>query len=461
MATITETKTTTRQKQPNLTLKLTTPGAATGEIERVKLTTPVPAIEKKKLNCYVCTALMRDAVTTKCGHSMCGTCFERRRLSGSCMCGNPIKNYWDCVADQSIRAQVDELQPAVCPDCQRTVPSGEWLSHCLACTGRVVKCANQYKGCAVSGPFTEIFKDHMPVCPYNETVCRYCGMKLLVKDITEHEEQYKCEAMKRPCTYRCGVVDQTKSEMASHEAVCPYRPDECTHPGCDFKGFNSEVKCHVTECADQHIRLLSKRIEQLEGDKQTAAGKLESFRRDLDAVLLMVKGITEGMIPKPVLLLNANDTSVTKVSSLVMEWHIPRFFEKVMNSKPGDSIKSADFMYLATGSKYPYLLGMRIFPQGTLKDPSNNVYVLVKNQGTPKDDCLKWPVPDEFWVEIVGAKDGRCLHINSITERRDKGCGGVLGSKDEVIWNVDDRGYLKINLRVKRSDETGLPQCCL
>ena len=147
--------------------------------------------------------------------------------------------------------------------------------------------------------------------------------------------------------------------------------------------------------------------------------------------------MTYGMVPKANSFLNANNMSL-----LLMNWHIPQFREKIISSNLGLWFKSCNFMYSTVGWQYLYLLSLRLYLQGTVKDPLYN-YVSFKNECTLKDSQLKLQIPVEFVVEIANANKSRCL---SIVHRNREQCDivyrGVLGIKEKIC------GYLKLNLRV-------------
>lgn len=343
----------------------------------------------------------------------------------------------------------EDNQSARCSDCGQLIPLDQMTDHHHTCFENIVRCANRYRGCDVSGTFDEIFDDHANVCPYNDVKCQHCGMTMLVKDLSDHQDLLKCEAMKRSCRYRCGTVDQRKSDMLIHEANCMERPDKCTFPGCDFESTYGRVRDHERMDTNEHLRLTLIKVN--EGNQKVLA-KIEEndkkVRKEIHAIFLMIKelsGVTSKLTEQPPNSSASSSSSSSSSYSSLMKWQIPMFMKKVTTEKPGYYIKSPNFEYQAKGSKYPYLLSLRLYPCGT-PDDTDSVYLYIKNQGTPNDDRLVWPIPDAF---IIAFREGDRYKIENVVERRDQVTGGKLTNKDSICCNVDGDGYLGVEVRVR------------
>ena len=385
MATVTETK--RLNKWPNLTLK-------------------IPSQIPTELICFICKNVVTDAVIAKCGHCMCQTCFSFERMIGKCKCGEKIGDIG--VAGEIVRTTNDQL---TCPDCDKIIPKERWTNHVNTCSENVVKCVNHHKGCNVSGTFDEIFAEHVNVCPFSDTKCQFCGITLLIKELKEHHESFKCEGVKRSCRYRCGIVDRKKSEIDQHELECSERPDKCTFLQCHFKCTYEGVKQHEKEATSDHLKLASTKIFQLEIDNKT-------IRENQQKMMLMMKELMKRGESR------VNDA----VSALIHTWCIPMFWKKMTQMEPGQCIKGHSFLYKRKEAKYPYTLRLLLYPCGKLDDPGN-VYVYLKDEGTPKDYILQWPILHKFLIRF---SDGKLIDIGSVYERRDTVTGGILGTKDEV-----------------------------
>jgi WD40 repeat protein len=204
--------------------------------------------EAEKYICAFCTAVIKDAVETKCGHLFCDSCMKEslKRHNYKCPIDNKFVMEHMIHPAYFIRRELNNLE---------------------------VKCINNEKGCEWKGSLIKI-PTHEEICLYKEEKCALCSMKMFKKDIKTHnddeckyrsvrcdkcekrvlfltlEKHYEsiCDVTIVTCKNNCGIEDMKRSEMIIHiEKHCPNEIVDCIWSsfGCKFREKRSLMKKHA------------------------------------------------------------------------------------------------------------------------------------------------------------------------------------------------------------------------
>ena len=150
--------------------------------------TPVRLLEEVK--CPVCLELLKEPVSTSCGHLFCQNCIKRQ----------PI---------------------ATCPTCRKRFTTTPDRGIVRIVKAFKVKCPNSVEGCEWQGD---------------------------LGDAEEHLEK-KCQHQKVECPNGCGEKMKRKTVQHHTQGDCTHRPYKCPH--CDHKGVYKDVTTvHFITCGD-------------------------------------------------------------------------------------------------------------------------------------------------------------------------------------------------------------------
>ncbi|XP_078085864.1 TNF receptor-associated factor 5-like isoform X1 [Mustelus asterias] len=219
-----------------------------------------------RYKCATCSFVLCNPYQTGCGHRFCENCIaELIEIKPVAVC--PIDHEkiianW-IFRDNCCKREVWNLM-VYCknaPDCNIKESFGRLGDHLKKCQFETVPCIN---GCDAILQRKDLTGHLQTVCEYREEACQYCKVKLIFKNIKEHED-IACPKYPIQCTYNCGERF-LRSEFGTHLTKCPETEVECSYKkyGCPVKEKRRMVKEHEHSYLNEHLLLVVTNNTKLE-----------------------------------------------------------------------------------------------------------------------------------------------------------------------------------------------------
>lgn len=145
------------------------------------------------LLCSLCSRVLEEAVTGKCGHVFCKGCLQKAFSKQLYECP---KCEVDLSSPAAVREASEELAAKLgelslhCSSCEVVVTYHGLEGHVRDdCTSRLVPC--DHKGCHETVPLNTL-EAHMEKCDYRLVECKVCKVCLPRKDMPGHQAIKRC-----------------------------------------------------------------------------------------------------------------------------------------------------------------------------------------------------------------------------------------------------------------------------
>ncbi|XP_031437743.1 tripartite motif-containing protein 16-like [Clupea harengus] len=226
--------------------------------------------DNELFTCPICLDLLRDPVTTNCGHSYCKGCikgcWDQEDQKGVYSCPQcrqtftprPVLNKNNIFAElvEKIRKKIQAAAPVSCP-------AGPGDVECDVCTGRKLKAVKSCLDCLVSYCETH-YKVHSELFP---------GRKHSVIDATGHLQERICSHHKKVFEIFCRTDQScicylcTMDEHKGHDTVTAAA--ERTHKQRQLGPTQRRFQQRIQE-REKELQELRKAVETLKSSAQTA-----------------------------------------------------------------------------------------------------------------------------------------------------------------------------------------------
>ncbi|XP_051867942.1 TNF receptor-associated factor 5-like isoform X2 [Pristis pectinata] len=220
-----------------------------------------------RYKCATCSFVLCNPYQTGCGHRFCENCIadliETKPIAVCPIDHEGIIPNW-IFRDNCCKREVWNLM-VYCknaPDCNVTVSFGRLGDHLKKCQFETVACIN---GCDAILRRKDLIDHLQTVCEYREEACQYCKVNLVFKNIKDHEVT-TCPKYPIHCTNNCGGSFM-RSELDAHLTICPEAEVECNYRkyGCHAREKRRKIKEHEHSCLNEHLLLVVKNNNKLEG----------------------------------------------------------------------------------------------------------------------------------------------------------------------------------------------------
>lgn len=251
------------------------------------------SFDLEKYKCAICDKILRDPVQipqTSNPRRACQKCYTSKISNGIC----PIFKTHDTThyRDRFAEREIQELK-VICPNKENGCTWSDRLRllgvHLKDCEYRLILCNYCRNEVVLCG--------HENSCPAMLMTCRACGMKILRKDIQEHNNY--CQMASQVC--ECGVpfppseLPAKIMEHYLHQTKCIY-----TYIGCDGRNPHCNQEKHVAIVVSETVRLKQTvaQLKQEANEKDFINKQLQEQVNDLTEKNNLLANNVDGLIQK-------------------------------------------------------------------------------------------------------------------------------------------------------------------
>ncbi|XP_048456605.1 TNF receptor-associated factor 5-like isoform X1 [Rhincodon typus] len=211
-----------------------------------------------RYKCVTCSFVLCNPYQTGCGHRFCENCIaeliETKPIAICPIDHEKIITNW-IFRDNCCKREVWNLM-VYCknsPACIVKTSFGRLGDHLKKCEFETVACVN---GCDAILHRKDLTGHLQTVCDYREEACQYCKVKLIFKNIKEHEA-VACPNYPIQCTYNCGE-SLLRNELDTHLMECPEAEVECSYKkyGCQVREKRRMIREHEYSYLNEHLLLV-------------------------------------------------------------------------------------------------------------------------------------------------------------------------------------------------------------
>jgi len=231
----------------------------------------------QEYSCPLCEGILNECVIDKCGHSFCKECIEKH-LSISNLCPYSNTEIVDpnkkLLENLSINRAVNSAIEKQLVYCKNKFLNCEWegkladrkfhLTH--DCEKEIIQC--EYSSDCKDKILKEDLAKHLQDCPYRTVLCHHCKEYSSFNTIDQHYK--KCPNYPVICPKNCdktipnsSIYHHLEFECDNSTASCPFKV-----LGCNYIDLRKELKIHLNENLEDHLKLISCRIKSMENDIQ-------------------------------------------------------------------------------------------------------------------------------------------------------------------------------------------------
>jgi len=220
----------------------------------------------QEYSCPLCEGILFEAVIDRCGHSFCKACVETLSKNEYKCPFSKLEIYTKDILPNIVVNSVIEKQIVYCKnkknDCPWIGKLGDRKNHLYYdCEKEFLLC--EFIGCEQKIP-RELMNAHIAECPFRLVKCHHCGESF---NFNQMENHYKiCPGFPFECPNGCGLKIK-QSEVSIHlEVFCDNSIADCPFKlvGCTFSDVRKELKKHLNDYLEQHLKLINNKIQSLQ-----------------------------------------------------------------------------------------------------------------------------------------------------------------------------------------------------
>lgn len=224
--------------------------------------------------CMICKLPLRDPWQLKCGHRLCASCslvwFSKCDHPKCPKCGDyGIVRIEEVFPDNHARRCIFEYSV----HCLLYNKGCEWIGflrdhdkHEQMCLELEIDCPF---GCNIGKMPRKRMLAHQKTCDNRIVPCIHCNQEIIIKDMPSHlgyhcpHAPVPCDHCKQQCT-RSKLENHLKVDCPEYELACPF-----ANSGCTTRVRRAELNSHVQKSTDQHMQLISVRVDALLVENKT------------------------------------------------------------------------------------------------------------------------------------------------------------------------------------------------
>ncbi|XP_038668014.1 TNF receptor-associated factor 5-like [Scyliorhinus canicula] len=219
-----------------------------------------------RYKCVTCSFVLCNPYQTGCGHRFCENCIaeliETKPIAICPIDHERIVANW-IFRDNCCKREVWNLM-VYCknaPDCNKKESFGRLGDHLKKCQFETIPCIN---GCDDVLRRKDLTGHLQTVCEYREEACQHCKVKMIFRNIKEHED-IACPKYPIQCIYNCGE-SFLRNELDTHLRKCPEAEAECSYKkyGCHVREKRRVVAEHEHSYLNEHLLLVVTNNTKLE-----------------------------------------------------------------------------------------------------------------------------------------------------------------------------------------------------
>jgi hypothetical protein len=297
----------------------------------------------QEYSCPLCEGILNDSVIDKCGHSYCRECIETL-LKETNLCpftNTPITVSSSSSGQEQLSANivvnsVIEKQKVYCKnknsDCVWTGKLLERKNHLqYDCEKELVEC--EYSSECDIKIQREHLQEHLKDCPFRIVLCHHCQNQINFNKVEEHYKS--CSFFPVKCRNNCGEMIPS-SKMTIHlESQCLNSIVECPFlvVGCEFIETRRELKIHINDNLEEHLKLISQKMKNMEDIISNQTGKIKNLESDNEKIKTELES-SKNMIHKSqeeivssINLLSRNIENIKLYFPIPQSNYLPNFFD--------------------------------------------------------------------------------------------------------------------------------------
>jgi len=275
-------------------------------------------------SCPLCEGILYEAVIDRCGHSFCKLCVETlSKNEYKCPFSN-LEIHTKDILPNIVVNSVIEKQIVYCKNKKNECPwigkLGDRKNHLY------YDCQKEFILCEFVGCEQKISREgmnaHVSECPYRSIKCHHCAENFNFNQMDNH---YKiCLGFPFECPNNCGMKIK-QSEVNLHlEVFCDNSIANCPFKlvGCIITDTRKELKKHLNDFLEQHLKLINNKIESLQD-------QILKQKDDIHVLKKENKSLKGELEDNKNLIINFNNDLVSSINILSRNMDNLKFYSSV------------------------------------------------------------------------------------------------------------------------------------